>query len=582
MTIRILPSHLVNQIAAGEVVERPASVVKELVENAIDAGASRIEIFIRGGGLNKITVRDNGKGMNASELALAVERHATSKLTDDNLDQIASLGFRGEALPSIGSIARLSITSRQQGQDSGFSIRVEGGKKSPAVPAAHGIGTTIDVEDLFYATPARLKFMKTPATESAQIADTIRRLALAYPTVAFDLYDEDGNILKLAASQGDFFSTVRARVVDVMGGDFAANHLPIDTEREGYRLYGLAGIPTYSRGNAQMQFFTVNNRPVRDKQLLGALRAAYQDVLASDRYPYAALYLDIPIQDLDVNVHPAKTEVRFRDANKVRGLLIGAIRAAIAGEKSMASSSSNQSAMIMAFQKRDNQANAYVAQRSASFADFTPMARNLDSSAAQAMETQIQYPLGAAVAHIHENYIVAQTEGGLVLIDQHAAHERIVYEKMKSEMAASGIKRQILLIPEVVKLPAGQSRVLLERAQELEKLGLAIESFGVDAVLVREIPSILGKASVAEMIQKLSGDLADMDGSLEIEKNLWQICSTMACHGSVRSGRILNSAEMNALLRQMEQTPNSEQCNHGRPTFIELSLDDIEKLFGRK
>ncbi|TAH36027.1 MAG: DNA mismatch repair endonuclease MutL [Alphaproteobacteria bacterium] len=581
MTIRILPNHLVNQIAAGEVVERPASVVKELVENAIDAGASRIEVFIRGGGLNKITVRDNGKGMNAAELPLSVERHATSKLTDDNLDRIASLGFRGEALPSIGSIARLSITSRPQDQDSGFSIRVESGKKSKPVPAAHNIGTSIDVEDLFYATPARLKFMKSPATESAQITDTIRRLALACPHIAFDLNDEDGAILKLNAGQGDFFSTIRARVVDVMGGEFAANHLPIDVERDGYRLYGLVSIPTYSRGNAQMQFFTVNNRPVRDKQLLGALRAAYQDVLASDRYPYVALYLDIPAQDLDVNVHPAKTEVRFRDANKVRGLLIGAIRAAIASEQSLTSSSSNQSAMIMAFQRRETAQN-YVAQHQSGFSDFIPMARNLDSAAAEAIETQIHHPLGAAVAHIHENYIVAQTESGLILIDQHAAHERIVYEKMKNEMAASGIKRQILLIPEVVKLPAGQSRVLLERATELEKLGLMVESFGADAILVREIPSILGKSSVAGMIEQLSADLSDMDGSLELEKNLWQICSTMACHGSVRSGRILNAAEMNALLRQMEQTPNSGQCNHGRPTFIELSLSDIEKLFGRK
>lgn len=577
MKIRLLPPHLVNQIAAGEVVERPASAVKELAENAVDAGASQIDIFIAGGGLQKILVTDNGGGMSGEELALAVERHATSKLPDGDLENIQSLGFRGEALPSIASIARLSISSRRDGGDA-LRIEVDNGVKSPVRPAAHPKGTSVEVRDLFYATPARLKFMKTEAAETAQIADTARRLALACPSVGFSLRTEEREIFRLPPSFGDMFSRIRARVIGVMGGEFAANSIPLEVERDDIRLYGLIGLPAFSRGNAQMQFFIVNGRPVRDRQLTGALKAAYQDVLSSDRYPYAALYIDMPPGMLDVNVHPAKTEVRFKDAAKLRGFIIGSIRAAIAQHQPQ-SVSNNSAALVSAFRPQ-NAAPQMLRQTQSHFAtSFAPAARKLDPVLD---EETVSYPLGAAVAQLHENYIVAQTVNGLILVDQHAAHERIVYEKMKAELQNSGIKRQILLIPEVVSLPPAHAELILQRAEELAGLGLVLESFGDDTVVVREIPAMLGQASVAEMVQKIGDELIDMDGSLQIEKNLWQIASTMACHGSVRSGRILNLAEMNALLRQIEATPNSAQCNHGRPTYIELSLQDVEKLFGRR
>ncbi len=604
MTIRILPPHLVNQIAAGEVVERPASAVKELVENSIDAGATDIHVFISNGGLSKITVRDNGKGMSKDELPVAVERHATSKLHDDNLDRIESLGFRGEALPSIGSIAHLTIKSRTHNSDSGWQIVVDSGQKSAPSPAAMNQGTSIDIENIFNATPARLKFMKSPATESAQVADILRRLALACPSVGFSLSTEKGNILSLPASLGDFFSKIRRRAIDILGDEFARNHILVDNTRDDYRVYGMCSTPGYSRGNAQMQFFVVNGRPVKDRQLLSALRAAYQDVLASDRYPYAALYINIPPQDLDVNVHPAKTEVRFKDAAKVRTLLIASIRSELAKQTQSLSGANNNHALAAAFQSGQSGGFAQPAQLTAHTAhtvwqrqntqtdfgrNFPPAARTqiasstfAPDSAAETNDNAKNFPLGAAVAQIHENYILAQNARGMVVVDQHAAHERIVYEKIKSQLGKSPVARQILLIPEIVRLPAGQSGVVAERAQDLEKLGIAVEEFGADTIMVREIPAMMGGAAVGDMIKQIAADLTDMDGSIEIEKNLWKICSSMACYGSVRSGRILNHAEMNALLRQMEQTPNSGQCNHGRPTFIELGLNDIEKLFGRR
>lgn len=584
--IRLLPPHLINQIAAGEVVERPASVIKELVENAIDAGASQIDIAIHGGGLNKIVITDNGRGMDEAELALAVERHATSKLPDEDLTAISTLGFRGEALPSIGSISRLSITSRTA-SGIGHKIFVDGGKKSAISPAAHPPGTTIEVSDLFYATPARLKFMKSAAAETAQIIDVVRRLALAYPAIGFHLRDGGESLLRLPPSLGDFFSKIRARICAILSDGFESNCIVIDQERDGIRLYGLIGVPTFHRGNAQMQFFMVNNRPVRDKQLYAALRAGYQDVLPSDRYPMAALYLDLPMGDVDINVHPAKTEVRFRDAARIRGFIIASIRASIAAHHAP-SAPVGQRPLQNYFQAGVKPASNVSEQsqiwQSALQTAMPPMAR---SAAAHAVMPQpepamSEYPLGAAVAQIFGNYILAQSQTGLILVDQHAAHERIVYEKMKSQLAASGIKRQILLIPEIVRLPSGEAKLILERAEELAQLGLSIEPFGGDTILLREIPAMLDKISASDLIHQLAGDFADMDGSLQIEKNLWKICATMACHGSVRSGRQLTIPEMNALLRQIETTPNSAQCNHGRPTFVELKFGDIEKLFARK
>ncbi len=587
MTIRILPPHLINQIAAGEVVERPASVVKELVENAIDADATKIDIFIRGGGLERMTITDNGHGIGKEDLPIAIERHATSKLANDDLTQIDHLGFRGEALPSIASIARMTITSHKSGQPDAWQIRIDGGQKHPITPAAHNIGTTIDVRDVFFATPARLKFMKSAAAEAAQIADVIRRLAIAKPGISFRLADENRIILDLPASLGDMFSKTRARAISIIGAEFAKNSLPIDAAREGTRLSGFISIPRFSRGNAQMQFFVVNGRPVKDRQLLGALRAAYQDVLAPDRYPYAVLYLDVPAVDVDVNVHPAKTEVRFQDAGKIRSLVIGAIREVLQNSRHQRADTAASSAMVLAFRPKSTMPAGAVFENKPDFAfdyppfDFTPAARKFDADIHAAADAET-YPLGAVIAQVFENYILAQTASGLILVDQHAAHERIVYEKIKSELAASAIKRQILLIPEVIPLPAGLASMLLERAEELSKLGLLIESFGANTVLVREVPAILGQNSMKEMIESLANEISEVEGSLEIEKNLWRICSSMACHGSIRKGRILNIDEMNALLRQIESTPNAAQCNHGRPSFIELGHSDIEKLFGRR
>ncbi len=583
MPIRILPNHLINQIAAGEVIERPASVVKELLENAIDAGASDIQLQIAQGGLARIAVQDNGKGMSAEELSLAVERHATSKLPGDHLDKIENLGFRGEALPAIASVSRLSILSRPSGQDMAMQITVEGGKKSAPKPAALKSGSLIEVRDLFYATPARLKFMKSPAAETAQILDMTRRLALAYPQCGFMVRDEERILAQYPSSLGDIFSKIAARAQAVIGGDFAANSFSILSERNEVKIYGLCSLPTFHRGNAQMQFFTVNGRPVKDKQLYAALRAAYQDVLPHGRYPYAALYLDVPPESLDVNVHPAKIELRFRDAAMIRGFVIGSIRQALQDHGGKAAKSNTATLIDFAnrrsFSVAAAQTPSTLHQPQSNFhGTLAPQMRVYETP----QEDVTEYPLGAAAAQLHENYILAQTQNGVVIVDQHAAHERIVYESIKAQLAASGIKRQILLIPEPVALPGGEAGVLLEKSAELESLGFVIEPFGGDTVLVREIPAILGQSPVADMVQNLAHEISEMEGSLAIEENLFKICASMACYGSVRSGRKLNRDEMNALLRQMEKTALSGQCNHGRPTYVELSLDDIEKLFGRR
>lgn len=604
MTIRRLPETLVNRIAAGEVVENPASAVKELVENAIDAGSRRIEVSIRDGGQTSIIVTDDGFGMTSDELLLAVERHATSKLPDEDLTTISTLGFRGEALPSIGAVSRMSITSRTAHNDGAWVIHVEGGRITPPEPAALTSGTRIEIRDLFYATPARLKFLKTPRTEQSRILEVLQRLSMAHPEIAFSLNDGKRDVLKLAVATGDLFDARLERLGAIMGKDFRANAFPIDAEREGARLTGYAGVPTLNRGNAAMQFLFVNGRPVRDKLLMGAVRGAYREFLASDRHPLLALFLEIPARQVDVNVHPAKTEVRFRDAAMVRGLIVGALRHGLAESGHRASSTVADGA-LGAFRpgslpmgggagsggygyRPNTNIPQGLSDRSQDFyrpldgLDAAPTARMEPHGDGMAAGPLPDYPLGVARAQLHETYIVAQSADGIVVVDQHAAHERLTQEKIKAAMAQGGVQRQLLLIPEVVEMDEPACDRLLARAEELAELGLAIEAFGTGAVAVREVPAILGETNVQGLIRDLADDLAEYDGAIALEKRIDDVCATMACHGSIRAGRRLTSEEMNALLREMESTPHSGQCSHGRPTYVTLKLNDIEKLFGRR
>ncbi|HYD45985.1 MAG TPA: DNA mismatch repair endonuclease MutL [Phenylobacterium sp.] len=610
MPIRRLPPETVNRIAAGEVVERPASAVKELVENALDAGARRIEVQADGGGLTRILVADDGHGLAAGELALAVERHATSKLAPGedgawDLLRISSLGFRGEALPSIGSVARLAIASRARGETDGHAIQVDGGAVAPVGPSAFPgpHGARVEVRDLFYATPARLKFMKSERAESMAIAEEIKRQAMAHEDVAFDLDLDGRRTLRLPAEPAGPAGRL-ARLAAIMGRDFHENALPIDHEREGVRLSGFAGLPTFNRGNAAHQYLFVNGRPVRDRLLQGALRAAYADFLARDRHPLAALYIELDSTLVDVNVHPAKAEVRFRDPALVRGLIVGGLRHALAGAGHRASTT------VAAGALGGFRPQAYAPPPTArgfsawSAGGWTPTLAGLEERSArvepdfggpagaphapapQAPSAEVidplDYPLGAARAQVHETYIVAQTRDGMVVVDQHAAHERLVYERMKAQMAEGGVARQALLLPEVVELDPAEADRVVARAGELAELGLILESFGPGAVLVREVPALLGETDAAGLVRDIADDLAENGAALALKERLEAVCSTMACHGSVRAGRRLSAAEMNALLRQMEATPHSGQCNHGRPTYVELKLADIEKLFGRR
>ena len=590
--LRLLPPTTVNRIAAGEVVERPASAVKELVENAIDAGARHIEVAIRDGGRTEITVTDDGCGMNADELALAVERHATSKLPDDDLENIATLGFRGEALPSIGSVARLTLTSRVPGADAAWSITLEAGAKQAVRPAAHPAGTTVQVRDLFFATPARLKFLKVPRTEASHALDAVKRLAMAHPEVGFTFVDDGRASLKLSAAQGTLLDARLERLRAIMGRDFADNAVPIDAEREGLKLTGHAGLPTLNRGSASLQFLFVNGRPVRDKLLVGAVRGAYRDFLAHDRHPLVALFLEIPPDQVDVNVHPMKAEVRFRDAALVRGLIVGALRHALEMAGHRASTTVANSA-LGAFSVQSPatwrplaMSPGLLAERAHDFQaplagfDHAPTARTEDASPPTPQGSE--WPLGVARAQVHETYIVAQTADGIVIVDQHAAHERLVYEEMKAALAANGIARQALLIPEVVELGEADAARINGQAAGLAELGLLVEPFGPGAVVVRETPALLGEVEPGALIRDLADDLAEHGEALSLKERLADISSTMACHGSVRAGRRLTADEMNALLRQMEITPHSGQCNHGRPTYVELKLADIERLFGRR
>jgi DNA mismatch repair protein MutL len=604
MSVRLLPPTLVNQIAAGEVVERPASAVKELVENAIDAGATRIDVTLVEGGQALIAVTDDGSGMTPDEMVLAVERHATSKLPDDDLVRIRFLGFRGEALPSIGSVSRLTLTSRPRGADAAWSLTVEGGVKGRPMPAAHPPGTRIEVRDLFYATPARLKFLKSVRAELAQAVDAMERLAMAHPAIAFTLSDGHRKLLDLPARRGEALAARLARVAALVGRDFEANALALDAERDGIRLSGWAGLPTYNRATGAAQYLFVNGRPIKDRLVIGAVRGAYQDVLARDRHPVVALFLDLESEDVDVNVHPAKAEVRFRESGIVRGLIVGAIRHALAAAGHRASSTLGASALgTLGGASSSSTGSAFPPHAFESRRPSPPLLRageraqaplglyealpGLDLPPAAASEdafetTETDYPLGAAKAQLHDTYIVAQTATGLVIIDQHAAHERLVFERMKQALAEGGIRRQGLLLPEIVDLGERAAALLIERADELAALGLVIEGFGGGAVVVREVPALLGDADVQGLVRDLADEMAEWGSGLSLQERLFDVCATMACHGSVRAGRRLSLAEMNALLRQMEATPLSGQCNHGRPTHVSLGLADIEKLFGRR
>jgi DNA mismatch repair protein MutL len=601
MPVRQLSEAIVNRIAAGEVVERPASVVKELVENALDARARRIDVLTDGGGRRLIRVSDDGEGMARADLALAVERHATSKLPDDDLLSIRTLGFRGEALPSIGAAARLTITTRHAGEPHAWSLTVDAGEKSDVKPAALGKGTTVEVRDLFYATPARLKFLKTDRSEAEAVREVVRRLAMSRPDVAFTLAGEERAPVTWSAAAG---RDELARLGDVLGADFRANAIAIDAEREGVRVAGFAGLPTLSRANSLGQYLFVNGRPVRDKLLFGAVRAAYADYLPRDRHPVLALFVSLDPREVDVNVHPAKTEVRFRDGALVRGLIVRALKDSLVREGQRAATTGGSATVATFRPAAVARRGSYDWRRSparppglalmrggtaAGLAEVVQSAFDVGEPAADAAiasfepaADQIDRPLGAARAQLHETYIVAQTRDGLVIVDQHAAHERIVYERMKAALEKSGVARQILLIPEIVELDEADAARLSARAEELARFGLVIESFGPGAVAVRETPSMLGEVDARGLIGDLAEHMAEWEDSLPLERRLMHVSSTMACHGSVRAGRRLNPAEMNALLREMESVPNSGQCNHGRPTYVELKLTDIERLFGRR
>ncbi|MGE0597184.1 MAG: DNA mismatch repair endonuclease MutL [Hyphomonadaceae bacterium] len=618
MPIRRLPPEAVNRIAAGEVIERPAAAVKELVENALDAGAGRIHVRIERGGLGLVSVEDDGAGIAKDELPLAVERHATSKLVSDadggvDLLNIHTMGFRGEALPSIGAVARLSIVSKARGAGEAWRIAVEGGALSAPTPAPWAAlsdsGAKVEVRDLFFATPARLKFMKSERAEQMAVSDVLKRLAMARPDVGFIL-EHDGRVsLRLAAERDPAHEGRRARLAAILGAEFAPNCIALDQTRGDVRLSGFAGLPTFHRGTREHQHLFVNGRPVKDKLIVGAVRAAYQDLLARDRHPVVALFLDLPPSEVDVNVHPAKTEVRFRDAQLVRGLIVGALSHALAGAGHRASTTTAQSALSAVRPHVSPQPGLrawQAAEEGVAPGDFLMPSGRVFSSPASggsgersepmgAAATAVQageqtydsetaqfFPLGAARAQIHETYIVAQTEDGIVIVDQHAAHERLVYERMKQMLANGGVRRQALLIPEVVELDPAEAEVIAARAAELAQLGLVIEAFGGGAILVRETPALLGHVDAQGLVRDLVDDIAELGEAHALKERLEAVCSSMACRGSVRAGRRLTGEEMNALLRHMEATPFSGQCNHGRPTYVELKLADIEKLFGRR
>lgn len=672
MSIRVLPSNLVNQIAAGEVIERPASAVKELVENALDAGATRIEVTLKAGGKTLIAVEDNGKGMDAEDLALAVERHATSKLPSDDLFNVQFLGFRGEALPSIASVAKMKITTRQESAENGWELEIKGGAKGEVRPCSRARGTRIEVRDLFFATPARLKFLKADSAEAGACADIISRIALANPEVAFYLYVDEKKKIALPAANGDFFDARLRRAAEVMGREFSENALEVKGERDGMKLSGLVSLPTYNKANTLSQYLFVNNRPVRDKLLLGALKGAYAGVLENSRYPACALFLEVEPMYVDVNVHPAKAEVRFFDQQGVRSLLVGAVRSALlagdkrsadkvdlaaltddfvpgqeglaAGEAAVPGGGLNGACGGTESFAADVAAGGVLREpeytdagsgrdygRGAGFATGrggvnggyygAGMGTGIDAGTAYGADrrftafqgrpgsagggrgsgvlpelerkfsVRVEEPaagaedeagsLGVAKAQFHDTYILAQAEDALILVDQHAAHERIVLERLKAAMAAGErLPSQLLLLPEVVDLSLTQKAALAGEFESLAKLGLVLEDFGA-GVMVREVPALLKDAAIKKMVADLADEMAEWGATTVVEDKINHIAATMACHGSVRAGRRLNIAEMNHLLREMERTPHSAQCNHGRPTYVRLEVADLERLFHR-
>lgn len=620
MKIRKLEPHLINQIAAGEVIERPASAVKELVENALDAKATAITVQLRDGGRSLIAVTDNGIGMDREDLELAVERHATSKLPSSDLFNIQTLGFRGEALPSIGSVSRLHLTSRRQGADEAWLLKVEGGEKKPLMPTSHPHGTHIEVKDLFYATPARLKFLKTPSTELSHTVEILNRLAMGHPAVGFKLLSDQRVVFDYKACD-----SLQMRLSQVMGTEFSQNALPLEMSRGEIHLKGFISLPTLNRSNATHQYLFVNGRPVKDKLLHGAVRAAYQDFLASDRYPLLALFVDLPHEEVDVNVHPAKTEVRFRDSGLIRGTMVSALKQTLGGASHKTATTISAQALralrpepayqpslraygggqytpsyprneshpieslredpVSLSRHREPLQGGVAIQQShetkldCDGAKLLAMTANGDT--VDWLETPMDVPLlGYAKAQIHGTYIIAQGVDGMIIVDQHAAHERLVYEKLKAERGH--VQRQPLLIPEVVELDEGALHRLKEVQQELKDFGLIVEPFGEKAMLIREIPALLGEIDLQSLLRDLGDEIEELGSPLSLKERLAEILATCACHNSVRAGRRLSVEEMNALLRQMEQTAHSGQCNHGRPTYVELKRADMEKLFGRR
>ena len=592
--IRQLNETAINQIAAGEVVERPASAIKELVENAIDAGATRIDVEYADGGKSLIQVTDNGCGIAADDLPLAMSRHATSKIDGSDLLNIQSFGFRGEALPSLGAVGKLTLTSRTS-EATGAELQVNGGKLSPVRPAAMQLGTRATLRDLFYATPARLKFLRSDRAEAQAIADVVKRLAMAEPAISFSLRDagSDRMVFQVQAEQGDMFSALRGRLGQLMGHDFVKNAIVVDAEREGITLTGFAALPTYSRGAAVAQFIFVNGRPVRDKLLLGALRGAYSDFLSRDRHPAVALFVECDPTSVDVNVHPAKSEVRFREPAMVRGLIVSGLRHALADAGHRASTTVSDAALgaftVQPQGHLQGEPRAYQMDRPRNAPGYSGLAETeamFDVHPSARIEGMPQLeaqhrPLGAARAQLHENYILSQTAEGLVIVDAHAAHERLVYENLKVQMSESGVRAQALLIPEVISLSDGDMALLMEQSETLTQLGLNIEPFGQGAVAVQSVPAILGHVDVNRLVLDIVDELSDGGASQSLQSRLDAILSRVACHGSVRTGRRMQADEMNALLREMEATPHSGQCNHGRPTYVSLAMSDIEKLFGR-
>ena len=585
MSIRRLPLELVNRIAAGEVVERPASAVKELVENALDAGAASVAIRMSAGGLDLIEVTDDGCGMSGTDMALALERHATSKLPDDHIEAVASFGFRGEALPSIASVARLTLESRVQGAD-GWRLTIDHGQQAGEGPASLPPGTRVRVEGLFDKVPARRKFLRSPRAEYAACLDAVRRLAMARSDVAFSLEHDGRRVLNVQPSD------TPTRVAALLDRELERHGLGIDCSRDGLRLSGVVSLPTFNRGMADHQYLFVNHRPVKDRLLVGSLRAAYRDLLARDRHPVAALFVEVPGDELDINVHPAKTEVRFRDPAAVRGLIVGGLRAALyeAGHRSAAREQFAQAAAwqvepvapvaaaLSSFFDAPGSAPAAVMERPAAYA--SPMGR---AEPAEPVSSDApRYPLGVARGQVAATYIVAEAEDGLVIVDQHAAHERLVLERMRRASGGGPVTRQALLMPEVVELDEPDCDRLEAAMADLAELGLVMERFGPAAMLVRATPAPLGKTDARALLADLAAELAELGTALSLRDRLDHVAATIACHGSVRAGRILSVAEMNALLREMEVTPHSGQCNHGRPTWVKLAHADIEKLFGRR